>query len=259
MQKRRTHNSGFTIIELGVVMVVLGLLLAGILVGQELVKAAILRNVVNQLTSYDTAANAFYLKYGGLPGDLRTAEVFGLGTTDGPGENGDGNFSIGYETQLTLEELLEETDNIGAPENANFWYHLAQAGLIEGNYDGSFTPAGVPRTKIRNAFILSLNYVWDGSGYMYRNGYYIGQNRIDWDIGNLGGVESRAGAPKLLAAEAFTLDQKMDDGDANTGHVRNMWPFARSCTTNSGIYKVSEETPRCAITVSMRGAASNHN
>lgn len=248
MYKRHIHNSGFTIIELGVVMVILGLLLSGILIGQELIKSALLRNIINQLNEYDTATNSFFLKYGALPGDIRTAELHGLGQPGGPGENGNGDHSIGNDTLITDEELFST-----GSELRNFWYHLAQAGLIPGNYDGSFFSSSAPRTKLRNIFILASAYRYNATGeFTPDNGYLVGLNRADWDTTI---ATSRAGTPKLLPGEAYTLDQKLDDGEAFEGRVRNFGRWAPQCQTPGGIYQVGEDVPRCAVTVSMRGAA----
>lgn len=63
------HQKGFTLIELAGVMVIIGLLVGGIFVGRDLIKAAEIRATINQITMFDTAIYAFRLKYGCLPGD----------------------------------------------------------------------------------------------------------------------------------------------------------------------------------------------
>ena len=57
-------RSGFTLIELAIVLVVIGLITGGILVGQDLIQAGQLRSVISQVEKYETAANSFKLKYG---------------------------------------------------------------------------------------------------------------------------------------------------------------------------------------------------
>src|ERR1700678_1068516 len=64
------HDSGFTLIELSIVLVIIGLIIGGILTGQDLIKAAEARAQISQIEKYQTAVNAFYNKYGYLPGDI---------------------------------------------------------------------------------------------------------------------------------------------------------------------------------------------
>jgi prepilin-type N-terminal cleavage/methylation domain-containing protein len=71
---------GFTLIELSIVLVIIGLIVGSILVGQNLISAAGARATIAQIAQFNTAANSFYSKYGALPGDIigNTALTFGL-------------------------------------------------------------------------------------------------------------------------------------------------------------------------------------
>lgn len=161
---RRTPN-GFTLVELSIVLVILGLLVGGVLAGQSLIRAAELRSVTTQYMSYKTAVNAFRDKYFALPGDMPNAvRYWGAqagGTTDGVDStcaaltaaatgtatcNGNGNNQIG-ETGGSYYEWYR------------FWQHLANAGLVEGTFTGvagagssyhSVIGSNVPRTKLAN-------------------------------------------------------------------------------------------------------------
>jgi len=64
------HQRGFTLIELSIVLVIIGLVAGGVLVGRDLIKASEIRATISQKIRYDTAVNTFKLKYNGLPGDL---------------------------------------------------------------------------------------------------------------------------------------------------------------------------------------------
>src|SRR5579863_4925333 len=87
-------KSGFTLIELSIVLVIIGLIVGGILTGRDLIDAASQRAQITQIERYQTAVHAFQAKYGGyLPGDIPdpAASGFGFmprGTLDG---QGDGN------------------------------------------------------------------------------------------------------------------------------------------------------------------------
>ncbi len=92
-----TSNSaaiqGFTLVELAIVLVVIGLIAGGVLVGRDLINAAGVRAQVGQIEKYQTAVNAFRLKYNGLPGDLLASDAVQLGfvARAGGASDGDGN------------------------------------------------------------------------------------------------------------------------------------------------------------------------
>jgi prepilin-type N-terminal cleavage/methylation domain-containing protein len=95
--------TGFTLIELSIVLVIIGLIVGGVLVGQDLINASHVLAQVAQITKYNTAVNTFQLKYGYLPGDIPASEVAPLGFTAAPvragiAGRGDGNGLIeGYD------------------------------------------------------------------------------------------------------------------------------------------------------------------
>ncbi|MFZ4541492.1 MAG: type II secretion system protein [Rickettsiales bacterium] len=129
-------SSGFSLVELSIVLVILGLLVGGILSGQSLIRAAELRAVSTEYSRYVTAVQTFRDKYFQLPGDMNSATTFwgtaavgaACATTIGSGTqtcngNGDGWLDNGY---------------VNSNENFRYWQHLANAGLIEGAYTGQF-------------------------------------------------------------------------------------------------------------------------
>lgn len=111
------HRSGFTLIEIAIVFIVVGLIAGGILAGQELLQAARDRNVAKQFQEYALATIAFKNKYNCIPGDCAQASELGLGN------NGDGNGLIA--TGYALEPYY-------------LWQHLGNAGLINGTYSGTW-------------------------------------------------------------------------------------------------------------------------
>ena len=89
-------KNAFTLIELSIVLVIVGLITGGILVAQTLIHQAEIRNQIKQLQEYQTAYNVFKLKYSCVPGDCNNATTL-FGTTDSFGNainNGDGDGKI---------------------------------------------------------------------------------------------------------------------------------------------------------------------
>lgn len=111
------QQSGFTLIEIAIVLVIIGLLLGGILKGQELITQAKIRNVVNDFNGTSAAYYAYQDRYRAVPGDDINAAGRWTGTKSG---NGDGVVGGNY------------NDVNGASEAAYFWQHLRLSGLIAG-------------------------------------------------------------------------------------------------------------------------------
>src|ERR1700722_13612838 len=86
-------KAGFTLIELSIVLVIIGLIIGGVLVGRELISAAQIRAQISQIEKYNSAANTFRGKYGYLPGDIPdpAAKQYGFATRGTLAGEGDGN------------------------------------------------------------------------------------------------------------------------------------------------------------------------
>ena len=127
------RRGGFTLIELSIVLVIMGLIVGGVLVGQDLVRAAGVRATITQIEKFNTAANTFFGKYGYLPGDIPAgpAAQFGLAARGSlPGE-GDGNGIIqGINTSSSVADGTIQSTG----ETVMFWVDLSAAGLIEGGF-----------------------------------------------------------------------------------------------------------------------------
>ena len=121
---------GFTLIELSIVLVVIGLVVGGILVGRDLISAATVRSQISQIEEFEAATKSFQLKYGYMPGDMPPSQASQLGffaftgtyAGKGCGINAYGN-----------NDGIINTENESYP----FWSHLSDAGLVQGNYGGT--------------------------------------------------------------------------------------------------------------------------
>ena len=154
-----TRRAGFTLIELSIVLVIIGLIIGGIVVGKGLIEIAQNRKIMSQMDSYELAYNTFMLKYNCIPGDCARAADFSLG----PSGNGDSYIgSISYSshgagtTGCLVYNGWECATNLSVQarriysvwdEMQQVWVHLGNANLIPATYD-SLTLANNPGAAV---------------------------------------------------------------------------------------------------------------
>jgi len=89
-------RSAFTLVELAIVLVIIGLIVGGVLVGQDLIQAARLRGIITEFEQYKTSVFVFKNKYDGYPGDLirNKASQYGFLNRISTDARGDGDGMI---------------------------------------------------------------------------------------------------------------------------------------------------------------------
>lgn len=231
---------GFSLIELSIVLVILGLLIGGILAGQSLIRAAELRSIANDFQRYQTATKIFRQKYLGLPGDINNATSF-WGTAGAcPGDsttpstssdtcNGNANGQVEY---------FWNPGAVEAPETHRYWQHLANAGLIEGSYTGvkagADTRTYAPGLNAPNGRLS--NSVWVMNSYGQRNNDFWWAGNYDNQMSLMGvGVDATLGTGRAIIKpeEMWGIDVKIDDGKPQHGMLRSMRTADTNCSTST--------------------------
>ena|ERR1035438_7413282 len=141
---------GFTLIELSIVLVIIGLIVGGVLVGQDLIRAAGARAQISQIERYNAAVNTFRGKYGYLPGDIKDPDASNFGfAARGPfAGQGDGNGVLeGGSSSIPNNNYGNEG---GAGEVVMFWVDLSTAHLIDGTFNTA-SPTTRPGSDITAA------------------------------------------------------------------------------------------------------------
>lgn len=257
-------RAGFSLIELSVVLVIIGLLAGGVVIGQNLIKQAELRSITTDYQKYLTAANAFHDKYKGLPGDLRNATQYwgevsptpatcyttvGVGTQTCNG-NGDGMI-FSADAGTTYSEIFR------------FWQHLAISGFIEGDFTGVAGGGGtIPNLQpIIGQNVPSAARTGTGFSAQYL-GTYPSTN-LNWFRGMYGQVffiGSAIGNSTLgrgfPSEDIYGLDIKFDDGRPGTGNFMsqpNTNVTVPNCSTtsneNTAQYNLGTEGDICSLII----------
>lgn len=231
-------QAGFSLVELSIVLVILGLLVAGITAGSALIKNAELRAVTAELNKFNTNINAFRTSFEYFPGDIPNADEFWAS----PACDGASAAEMDGNNNGRIEFL-----NVGG-RNESFmaWCHLALANLASGPFDGNpaseDTPVAneeVPGSRVEGG-IYMLGYGAHGltSANVLVLGGTTGVN-MDNTL-TLSGV--------LTPRDARNIDAKIDDASPTAGIVRGFdgeGATAEDCVTqnsdNDDIYHVLDE------------------
>jgi prepilin-type N-terminal cleavage/methylation domain-containing protein len=123
----KSSQKGFTLVEIAIVLVIIGLLLGGILKGQEMITQAKIKNVIADISGVSAAMYGYQDRYKALPGDDKNANPRWSSTTPG---NGDGYIQGVY--NLAAPATLASTTATAATESVMFWHHLRLAGFVSG-------------------------------------------------------------------------------------------------------------------------------
>lgn len=214
-------QSGFTLVEIAIVLVIIGLLLGGILKGQELINSARVRNLADQNSGIQAAYFGFIDRYRQVPGDWKkdfAEKAIGVVINNG----GDGNGRV--------DNTFEEATGL--------WEQLARANFLAGGFS---LPTSVPTDEAGYGVVVPIN-AFNAPLILTRNGGYTGTgtSRLNLHLGR--------NVPVSIARE---LDVKVDDGLPNSGVLRmtdsatsagggttfddlNFAPIFAACTASSG-------------------------
>lgn len=247
MSKIKIKN-GFTLVELAIVIVIIGFIVAGIAAGSSLIKQAQIRSVITDFQRFQVSYTNFLGRYNSPPGDFANAASYWPAGTTGCAStgnicngNGDGIISVSSNGGAT-----------GLNESRLAWRHLAMAGMVNSGInqitsDGQFqnepaargtfpiskiTGAGYSMAGYSTSVVVNVLYngtvvrnsLWAGTG---KNSVYIGRSENS-STGDTNGMLSTG---SLSSEDAFGIDQKIDDGSidssgqftgANTGTIRTI-------------------------------------
>lgn len=188
-------QAGFTLIELAIVLVIIGLLLGGVLKGQELINSAKVKNMATDFKNIQVYIYGYQDKFRALPGDdaLAATHLTGGVTATTGGTVGNGVIEGKYNSTTVTDE------------SALFWQHVRLAGLAAGPTD----------TADANYFPHNA----DGGRIGVSS---VAQNSAVDVLPTVGGISGAfiICSEGILGKFAKQLDTALDDGNTQTGSVR---------------------------------------
>jgi prepilin-type N-terminal cleavage/methylation domain-containing protein len=261
-QKHLRPQAGFTLVELAIVMIIIGLLIAGVLKGQQLITNAQVAATVAQVKAFDAATTSFKDMYAAMPGDMTAAQAQArlpnctaaaanncvLGG-DGDGKVDNAGAAIQFNAAAAVEQLA-------------YWAQLNVTGLVTG---------------LNPSTTAALGHVWNGdypASKISGGGFDVGWNSGLAAVGLNGLISTIAGATQggtylalhgtanaaagagatdlfLKPNYAMRIDTKMDDSSPNTGDVLaaggNGPAACDSAQDNTGVYNESLPNALCAL------------
>ena len=218
-----SKKSAFSLIELSIVLIIIGLLIAGITGGASLIKSSELRSVIGEARGYAVAVNAFFTQYDALPGDFSTS----ISAGDVVGNQ---NARIEYATNS---------------EGTEAWRDLKTAGAIDSILTiTNANTAQAPGVNIPTSKTKSNGWAFDSNNTDFKNYVIItGAIAAGADANNslINGAFKSTGS--LLPTDALSIDAKTDDGKPNTGKVLGVLSTCFSGATYTG----ATTTKVCAL------------
>ena len=228
-------KAGFTLVELSIVLVIIGLIIGGVLVGRDLISAATVRAQISQIEKYNAAVNTFRGKYGYLPGDLPEpyATQYGFmarSQAAGCPAGGlwDGNGIIEGNNTTPCNNPSDHSGDIFLGETLTFWMDLSSANLISESFTYANAANGYachttqfslcfPPAKIgRSNFV----YAWSGGVAGGDGNNYFGVSEVT--SLQIGGNYMYSN-PGITVQEAYNIDKKIDDGLPQSGRVTALY------------------------------------
>lgn len=253
----RPNEGGFTLVELAIVMIIIGLLIGGILKGQELITNARVSATVAQVKAVESGISGFRDKYAGMPGDILVPNTRIPGCTDLCAVAGNGNGIVPLETVNNpgvLQVAANDTEG-----NVSF-VQLSAAGFLGGvqpNAAIALDGPGLtnPTTPLGGAWqfsysdgattaVTGLVAPNTGAGFALSSGHYMA---------SVLQLATAAGAANafMTPVQAAAIDRKLDDGSPNGGTVRALGAAgAATCVdaaTAAGVYNEALGGALCGV------------
>ena len=216
MRSKPKQLSGFTLVEISIVMIIIGLLIGGTFGGMKLIENMQVNKTVQDLKSIESAALTFKDTYGRLPGDMPNTAARLPSCTDAPCATG-GNGDRRLDATLATSAAIANTN-----ERFTFWHHLQATGLLAMDYSNTADMtfgAGQPSSSLDGGFRVS-DVTANGHGCIASGAWGMGEVFIINDAFSSAAI---TGPGTINCSQLRSLDNKLDDGLPYHGNLMSGW------------------------------------
>lgn len=231
IKHKEKKSSGFSLLEMSIVIIVIGLILAAIMKGHLVVDVAKNRALISQINNYKAAVGSFYAKYNAFPGDFIEASIYWTGDNTANG-NGDGKISF--------------QNDVGTYEGYQAWQHLSNENMVNLLLLGTQTngiallDVDVPRSKAGGGYFFDYNILTQSNVLVL--GAPLAPSGADYPM-------RLALEGSLTPKQAYEVDIKMDDGLPLEGAVFSSEASGgvagRCMNANENTYNISLDEKKC--------------
>ena len=223
-----SKKSAFSLIELSIVLIIIGLLIAGITGGASLIKSSELRSIMGEARGYAVAVNSFFTQYDQYPGDAST----NVGQSSITAALGDRDNKI---------EFVNDNPTAASvvAEGVDAWFDLKDIGAIDLALTPLTSPTGtllspgilVPVTDIPGSKIKGAGWAFDYNSSTLQNVVVLTGTTVAYNATNFptlingenlsgGSVAKNASTEIISAPDSLSIDSKIDDGKPASGNVQ---------------------------------------
>ncbi|MDD4928608.1 MAG: prepilin-type N-terminal cleavage/methylation domain-containing protein [Gallionella sp.] len=200
----KKNQSGFTLVELAIVLVIIGLILAAVLKGQQMIENGKVKNVVNDMKGIVAAYYSYQDRYKAVPGDDAAASSHATGAVNG---GGDGAITGLFDAAVAPSATAESN---------NFWQHTRMTGFLTGI--ATAAEAKPPTNSVGGVLGVQSHVSAAGGSTYGMTGMVVCASNVPWKI-------------------AQAVDILQDDGDSATGTVRaGATATTATAATTSAVY-----------------------
>jgi len=248
------HQRGFTLIEMSIVLVIIGLIIGGILKGQELIESSRQKNVISQIDRLKAGTTSFVDRFRGLPGDFSRRELL---PNSGmlAGGNDDGIIGV---PQASADGLATTADSVLGTENAQYFNMLLATGMgVNGQVTSGVTiacfsglcPTASPLpSSAFPATGLTMHYGTHEGGATTGTAQ---SKRSHWlllsRIGAMGALAGGTADGAVSPERGFQIDNKYDDGSAGGGNIRTTFANGTGCGGATTEYVATTSSIECHL------------